>query len=100
MIATYRLKDSCWRAVTKLELRILKLQNFVAMPQTENNEAFLFVTPRSRSFDFIASRTAHFPSFSDAFDGSPYLVLTVLGHSLEMYESSDIFSAGRQHEKS
>ena len=67
------------------------------MPQTDNNEAFLVVTPRSRSFDFIASRTAHLPSF---FDGSPYLVLlggrlTVLGQSLEKYEHSAILSAGR-----
>ena len=62
ILATYRLKGSCWRAVAKLELHILKAQNFVAMPQTENNEAFLFVTPRSRRFDFIASRTAHLAS--------------------------------------
>ena len=32
-----------------------------------NNEAFLFVTPRSRRFGFIASRTALPPSFFDAF---------------------------------
>ena len=67
------------------------------MPQTENNEAFLFVNPRSRSFDFIASRTAHLPSFLTFFDGSPYLVLlggrlTEVGHSLEKYESSAILS--------
>ena len=66
------------------------------MPQTDNNETFLFVTPRSRSFDFIASRTPHLPSFLTFFDGSPYLVLlggrlTVLGHCLEKYESSALF---------
>ena len=78
------------------------------MPQTDNNEAFLFVTPRSLSFDFIAYRAyrkAQLPSFVTFFDGSPYLVLlgarlTVFGHSLEKYESSAILSAGRQHEKS
>ena len=68
------------------------------MLQTDNNEAFLFVTPRSRSFDCIASRTAHFASFLTFFDRSPYLVLlggrlTVLGHSLEKYKSSAILSA-------
>ena len=80
-----------------MEMYISKLQKFVAMPQTDNNEAFLFVTPRSRRFDFIASRTAHLPSFLTFFDGSPYLVLlggrlTVLGHSLEKYESMAILT--------
>ena len=74
------------------------------MPQTDNNEAFLYVTPRSRSFDFIASRTAPFLQFLTFFDGSPYLVLlggrlSVLGYSLEKYESSAILSAGRQTRK-
>ena len=85
-------------------MHILKLQNFVAMPQTDINDAFLVVTPRSRSFDFIVSRTAHLLHFLTLFDRSPYLVLlgarpTVLGHNLEKYESSAILSAGRQHEK-
>ena len=68
------------------------------MPQRDNNEAFLFVTPpRSRIFIFFASRKAQFLHFLTLFDRSPYLVLlgarpTVLGHSLEKYESSAILS--------
>ena len=37
--------DSCWRVVTKLELHILKLQNFNAMPETDNNELFYLSPP-------------------------------------------------------
>ena len=42
-------------------MHILKLQKFVAMPQTDNNQAFLFVTPPSRiSILLLHERT---PSF-------------------------------------
>ena len=37
--------NCCWRAVTKVELNNLEFQNFVDMPETDGDEAFLFVTP-------------------------------------------------------
>ena len=101
-------RDNCWRAVTEMELHILKLQNFVAMPQTDINEAFLFVTPRSRILILLLhERHTLLPKSSvfDSFWKITILVplggrLTVLGHNLEKYESSEKLSAGRQHEKS
>ena len=53
------------------------------MPQTDISEAFLFVTPRSRIFDF---------TLLVLLGGR----LTVLGHNLEKYESSEKLIAYRQ----
>ena len=66
------------------------------MPQTDNNEAFLFVTPCSRRLILLLPERHTLLQFLTFFDGSPYLVLlggklTVLGHSLEKYESSALF---------
>ena len=66
------------------------------MPQTDKTKLFYLLTPFS-DFDFIASRKANLLHFLTLFDRSPYLVLlgarpTVLGHSLEKYESSAILS--------
>ena len=68
------------------------------MPQTDINEAFLFVTPPPRSRSLILLLHEGTPCFLKVhfltpFGGSPYLVLfgartTVLGHNLEKYESS------------
>ena len=81
------------------------------MLKTNNNEAFLFATsplPPFSVLNFIAARTAHLNSKEFIFwllsqdhhfwhflaQSLPYLVLcgvrlTVLGHSLEKYESSE-----------
>ena len=90
-----------------MEVHILKLQNFVAMPQTDSNEDFLFVTPPPRSGSLVLFLHERYTLLSESslFEGSPFLVLpggrlTVLGHNLEKYESSEKLSAGRQHEKS
>ena len=77
-----------------LELHILELQNFVDMPETDGNEAFLFVTPPLSEFDFyyLTNGTPCFlrVQFLTPFRGSPYLVLfgvklTVFDHNLEKY---------------
>ena len=67
------------------------------MLQTDNNEVFPFLTPRSGSLILLLPERHTFLHFLTFFDGSPYLVLlggrlTVLGHSLAKYESSAILS--------
>ena len=72
------------------------------MPETDINEAFLFVTPvLGVSFYCFTNGTPCFlrVHFLNPFGGSPYLVLlgarpTVLGHNLEKYERSEK-SSGR-----
>ena len=68
-------------------MHILKLQNFVAMPQTDNDEAFLFVTPRSRSLISLLPERHTFLHFwrfltdhhiwCSLAEGLPYLVIAL-----------------------
>ena len=70
------------------------------MPKTNNNEAFLFVTPvLGAKFYCFTNSTPYLlrVHFLTPFWGSPYLVLfgvklTVLGHNLEKYENSEKLS--------
>ena len=67
IIATYRLKRWLLESGNKVEIAHFETSKFRCLASDGKQRSFSICYPRSRSFDFIASRTAHIPSFFDAF---------------------------------